>query len=649
MFRRVAFAVAAIAAGLVAGSAQAKPPLEAFGDVPEIRAVELSPDGQRVAYILREGDIDILVVHDFTTNTGKGLGRVNEIRARNVQFVGNDHVVLIASKDTRTFGYSGRFEFSAALAFNLKTGKTTQLLRNTEGIHPAQSGLGRLVGVDPAGQYVLMPAYMKAASETSLDLLRVPLESGRGLKVVGARGSTATIDWVVDRAGQAVARSDFNERSGVHQIRTRTDGGDWRVVYEEKSPLPAIGLIGMAADGKSLIVVDARESEFMSLYSMSMTTGEISPPLMQRTDAEVAGVVTGPNRVVYGVRYSGMFPSYEMFDPAIDAAIKGVQNSLATSAVYLDSWSDDWSKMLFFVEGGQNAERYLVYDRKTNVLTRISSARPKITEADVGEVVVIEYKARDGLKIPGLLTWPAGVPEAERKNLPLVVMPHGGPEAYDAVGFDWMAQFLANEGYAVLQPNFRGSAGFGELFAKAGYGEWGRKMQDDITDGAAALARMGWADPARTCIVGWSYGGYAALAGGALTPDTYKCVASVAGVSNLRDMLNDARTRFGPRSRSFIYWQFLIGDVDKDRDAIDAVSPARLAERFKAPVLLIHGDADTTVPIKQSNIMDEALRKAKKTVRYVRIDGDDHGLVENESRRLVLTELAKFLKEHIGQ
>ncbi|RYZ10603.1 MAG: S9 family peptidase [Alphaproteobacteria bacterium] len=421
------------------------------------------------------------------------------------------------------------------------------------------------------------------------------------------------------------------------------------MVYEEKSPLPAIGLIGMAADGKSLIVVDARESEFMSLYSMSMTTGEISPPLMQRTDAEVAGVVTGPNRAVYGVRYSGMFPSYEMFDPTIDAAIKGVQNSLATSAVYLDSWSDDWSKMLFFVEGGQNAERYLVYDRKTNVLTRISSARPKITEADVGEVVVIEYRARDGLKIPGLLTWPAGVPEAERKNLPLVVMPHGGPEAYDAVGFDWMAQFLANEGYAVLQPNFRGSGGFGELFAKAGYGEWGRKMQDDITDGAAALARMGWADPARTCIVGWSYGGYAALAGGALTPDTYKCVASVAGVSNLRDMLNDARARYGPRSRSFIYWQFLIGDVDKDRDAIDAVSPARLAERFKAPVLLIHGDADTTVPIKQSNIMDEALRKAKKTVRYVRIDGDDHGLVENESRRLVLTELAKFLKEHIGQ
>lgn len=649
MFRRVAFVVVAVAVGLVAGPAQAKPPLEAFGDVPGIRAVELSPDGQRVAYILREGDMDVLVVHDFTTNTGKGLGRVDEIRARHVQFVGNDHVVLIASKDTSTYGYIGRYEFSAALAFNLKTGKTTQLLRNTEGIHPAQSGLGRIVGIDPGGQHVLMPAYMKAASEASLDLLRVPLESGRGLKIAGARGSTSTIDWVVDNSGQAIARSDFSERNGVHQIRTRLGGGDWRVVYEEKSLLPAIGLVGIAPDGKSLIVVDARESEFMSLYSMSMTTGEISPPLMQREDAEVAGVVTGPNRVVHGVRYSGMFPTYGMFDPEIEKAINTVQASLSGSAVFLDSWSDDWSKLLFFVEGGQQAERYIVYDRNTNVLTRISAARPAIKETDVGEVVVIEYKARDGLKIPGLLTWPAGVPEAERKNLPLVVMPHGGPEAYDAVGFDWMAQFLANEGYAVLQPNFRGSSGFGEAFSQAGYREWGRKMQDDITDGAAALSRMGWVDPARTCIVGWSYGGYAALAGGALTPDTYKCVASIAGVSDLRDMLNEERRRHGPRSRSFTYWQLLIGDIDKDREAIEAISPSRMAERFKAPVLLIHGDADTTVPIKQSNMMDDALRKAKKNVRYVRIEGDDHGLVENESRRLVLTELARFLNEHIGQ
>lgn len=294
MFKRIATAMAIATIGLLAGTAQAKPPMEAFGDMPSIRAVELSPDGSRAVYILRESGVDVLVIHDFATKTGAALARVDEIRARDVQFVGNDYVVLIASKDTSTFGYRGRFECS-------------------------------------------------------------------------------------------------------------------------------------------------------------------------------------------------------------------------------------------------------------------------------------------------------------------------------------------------------------------GYGQWGRKMQDDITDGARALATMGWTDPNRVCIVGWSYGGYAALAGGALTPDMYKCVASIAGVSNLRDMLTDTRSRYGFRSPSFTYWQLLIGDLEKDGDAIDAVSPSRLAENFAAPVLLIHGEADTVVPIKQSDMMNNALRGAKKTVRFVRVPGDDHSLVENDSRRLALTELATFLKTHIGQ
>lgn len=199
---------------------------------------------------------------------------------------------------------------------------------------------------------------------------------------------------------------------------------------------------------------------------------------------------------------------------------------------------------------------------------------------------------------------------------------------------------MANEGYAVLQPNFRGSAGFGQEFAYAGYGEWGRKMQDDITDGANALVKMGWADPERICIVGWSYCGYAALAGGASTPDLHKCVASIAGVSHLREMLATERKDHGPRSRTVTYWEALIGDPDKDREAIDAVSPALHADKFKAPVLLIHGAADTIVLIRQSEIMNDALNGAQKTVQYIRIDGDDHSLVDNDSRRTALTALA---------
>jgi dipeptidyl aminopeptidase/acylaminoacyl peptidase len=290
----------------------------------------------------------------------------------------------------------------------------------------------------------------------------------------------------------------------------------------------------------------------------------------------------------------------------------------------------------------------VLFDRTTRKASVVSQARPKITENDVGEVMTINYKARDGLVIPALVTWPVNVAEENRKKLPMIVMPHGGPEAADTVGFDWLAQYLANEGYVVLQPNFRGSAEFGGSFTAAGYGEWGRKMQDDITDGANALIKMGWGDPNRTCIVGWSYGGYAALAGGALTPDLYKCVVAVAGVSHLRDMLFEEKRQHGEDGWVYSYWLNFIGNPETDKEAIDAVSPALLADKFKAPVLLVHGDTDRIVPIHQSDVMNAALKKAGKDVKYLRISGDDHSLVDNASRRQFLTELTAFLKAHTG-
>jgi len=229
-----------------------------------------------------------------------------------------------------------------------------------------------------------------------------------------------------------------------------------------------------------------------------------------------------------------MYPTYDMFDKAIEDDIRFAQEQFVAFAVLLTGWSQDWSRLSVSRLGGKYAERYAIMDRPAHKVAVIANARPLIKTEDVGEVAIVNYKARDGPTIPGLVTWPVGVAQADRKNLPLVVLPHGGPASYDSVGFDWIAQYLANEGYAVLQPNFRGSTGLGADFATAGYGQWGRKMQDDITDGANALVKMGWADPNRMCIVGWSYGGYAALAGG----------ASHARSLQVRCL---GRGRFGPR------------------------------------------------------------------------------------------------------
>lgn len=347
--------------------------------------------------------------------------------------------------------------------------------------------------------------------------------------------------------------------------------------------------------------------------------------------------------------YSGLYPSYELFDEQLNRDLKAVIAAIPDAAVSLSSWSDDWSKVLVYAEGGANPPRYMLFDRAARKLTQVARVRPEIGAGEIGEVITIEYKARDGLTIPALITWPAGVPADQRKNLPLIVMPHGGPESYDGVGFDWLAQFLANEGYMVLQPNFRGSGGFGRTFAEAGYGQWGRNMQDDVTDGAKAMATMGWADPDRACIVGWSYGGYAALAGGALTPDLYKCVVAIAGVSDLKTMLGHEKRENGPRSSAYLYWSSVIGDPDREGEAIEAVSPYRLAANFKAPVLLIHGSDDLVVPQRQSELMEEALKAARKPVTFLRIGKDDHELTSGDSRNRALTEIAAFLKTHIGQ
>ncbi len=633
--------------GMCATPALAKPPLEAFGDVPTVRSVELSPDGKHAAFLNRFDGEDYLVVYNFETKTRKALGRVTDLRARDVRFAGNDYVILLASHRKRLSNFRGEWEESTAFSTNIESGKIRQLLSRTRTLFPAQTGLGRVVAYDDDGENIYMPAFIgSASSNPSYDILKVSLDTGRGQNRGGIPGQTNTIDWILDSKGNVLAREDFSEKQGLHEIRVY-DGNKSRPIYSEEASLPTTGLIGVSSDHKNLMLVDTIDSEFRSLYQMSIIDGAITGPLMQREDADVAEVITDNNRVVLGVRYSGMRPTYEMFDPELTTAIANVQAMMPNASVWLDSWTNDWSKVLFFVSGGYSPERYLLFDRENNTLTNVANARSGITDADVGEVMTIEYKARDGLKIPSILTWPASIAEEDRKNLPLVVLPHGGPEAYDSVQFSWLAQFLANEGYLVLQPNFRGSAGFGAFFRYAGHGEWGRKMQDDINDGTAALIDMGWARAETSCIVGWSYGGYAALAAGGLSPDTYKCIASIAGVSDLRRMLTHERSTHGSKSRTYTYWKALIGDPDTDRDAIDAVSPYLLAANFTASVLLIHGTEDTVVPSRQSEKMEDALREAKKEVRYVKIRGDDHSLVENESRRTALTELGTFLAQHL--
>jgi dipeptidyl aminopeptidase/acylaminoacyl peptidase len=268
---------------------------------------------------------------------------------------------------------------------------------------------------------------------------------------------------------------------------------------------------------------------------------------------------------------------------------------------------------------------------------------PALTEEPHGTVREFDYKARDGYGLFGYLTLPPGAGE---KNLPLVVLPHGGPESRDTADFDWWSQFLASRGYAVLRPQFRGSTGLGDAHRLAGRGQWGLRMQDDVTDGVTALIEQGIADPERVCIVGASYGGYAALAGAAFTPELYACAISVAGVSDLPEMLAHDEKIHGEEDDSSYYWKESIGTRDDPR--LGQKSPARYAGNFRAPVLLLHGSNDSVVPFAQSQLMANALKAAGKPHQLITLDSEDHWLSGSVTRIRLLTEIEKFLAAHIG-
>jgi dipeptidyl aminopeptidase/acylaminoacyl peptidase len=210
--------------------------------------------------------------------------------------------------------------------------------------------------------------------------------------------------------------------------------------------------------------------------------------------------------------------------------------------------------------------------------------------------------------------------------------------------FDWWAQFMASRGYAVLQPNFRGSSGYGWNFVQAGDGEWAGKVQNDVQDGVKKLIADGIADPKRICIVGASYGGYMALAGATFSPDLYACAVSFAGLSDLNRMLYTG-TSF--ESESVSVWKRRIG-ADVDSSKLDTASPANFASQVKIPILLLHSDKDTTVPIEQSQIEEDALKRAGKQVEFVTLEGDDHQLEYSATRIKLLKEVERFLAAHIG-
>jgi dipeptidyl aminopeptidase/acylaminoacyl peptidase len=335
------------------------------------------------------------------------------------------------------------------------------------------------------------------------------------------------------------------------------------------------------------------------------------------------------------------------FDEELAMQQASLDEAFPGESPWIENWSQDRSRFIVSIERPDRAPVFYLYDANERTAKALAGAYPELDRTRLAPRLPYTFTARDGVEIPGYLTRPLGI----EGPAPLVLLPHRGPMERDVDGFDWLAHFFASRGYAVLQPNYRGSSGYGRVWEDAGHGGWGiGVMQHDLSDGVAALVAAGIADPERVCIVGASYGGYAALAGAAFTPELYRCAVAINGVSDLRDIHTLYTGRRDGRSAAVTYWERSMGVEESRgaRDKLDAASPAQHADRVQAAVLLIHGRDDSVVVFGQSRSMERALRAAGKPVQLVELEGEDHWLSEARTRVATLEAVEAFLAEHLG-
>jgi dipeptidyl aminopeptidase/acylaminoacyl peptidase len=629
-------------------TATAKPLLKDYGTLAEIQLISISPSGNLMAFRKVTTEYDRIVVYSLAAHKQVTAIDVAKIKPNNLYFLNEDQLVFIASETQKIEGFIGKIDLSSAFLFDLKGKPIRQLLVPGDGpIYKGQSGLGRVIGLSPDGKYAFMPAYIgeESSEAPNFGLLKVNLTEKRTPTVLN-KGTKDTDDFFMDNQGNLLAQESYNENSNTHKIRARKND-EWVDIFKDTTEIKEKGFVGLTPDYKSLVMLETNaDTGRTAYYTMRLADGTISGPIFGRDDADIDLVVTNFQRVVLGVRYSGLRPSYQFFDAQLNQRMKDIAASFPDQSVYLSDFSPDWKNLLIFVEGSDAPSDYYLFT-EGKAAQYLTSSRPQIHAEDLHPLGTVTFIARDGLKIPTILTIPKDKVDA-MKNLPTVIMPHGGPAAHDTIGFDWMAQALANSGYLVMQPQFRGSDGFGLKHELAGRGEWGKKMQDDLTDTVAFAIKKGLADPSKICVVGASYGGYAALAGGAFTPDLYKCIVSIAGISDLKTMLNWDKKEQGKNSWVVTYMEQQFSNGEADTQAMAAVSPVYFAEKFKAPVLLIHGADDKRVPFTESEQMKKALKKAKKDVTLVELKGEDHFLSQSSTRLLALDEMVKFVNLHIG-
>lgn len=654
--------IGVLAVALVFAASQARsapPPIADFFDNPAISHAALSPDGKTLA--LRSGGKDVretLGVLDLATFQLKVLVRLTGDDVDDFRWVNNQRLVFTTTDRTLA---PGQKRYGPGLsAINIDGSRMRQLVRR-EGDGLRQDGdleltllpwntqlLPQEGAQNSDAVYVTSPRFDIAGTASSTQLLRLNTVTGR---TVRAEGPPNTWDWVLDQAGEPrLAVTNEGETTATHYRDPASNS--WRKLaafHRVRGGAGAFSPLTVAADG-TVYVLAQNGADTTGLHTYDLAAGQLSAkPLLLTPGYDFSGELVFNRGKLAGVSVLTDTESTVWFDPdlkalqsSIDALLPATVNLITiptraeTPWVLVTSFSDLVPK------------RYALFNKDTKALRRVGDAHPKIEPARMGQQEMLRFKARDGRQIPALLTLPGGV---QKIKLPLVVLVHGGPFVR-GTRWGWRAQsqFLASRGYAVLEPEFRGSTGFGNAHFVAGWKQWGLAMQDDVADATGWAIAQGIADPARICIAGASYGGYAALMGLIRDPALYRCGINWVGVTDLKLLYQGHWSAPSDQTDEERKYGFpaLIGDPVADVEQFKATSPLLLASRIKQPLLLAYGGVDRRVPIYHGQQFYDAVAKTNPDVEWIAYDHEGHGWHLPKTAIDFWGRVEKFLDRNIG-
>lgn len=638
-----------------AGAQALDNPAQAFGQRPAVTSIALSPSGNRVVYLSAGSGEE---THAYVAEVGGTEASIvtmtdgDPMELSWCRFVNETRLVCSVHamvRDPRQL-----YEINRLFALNDDRSEVQPLGQRDNMYRNNRQFDGSIIDWLPEDDETVMMTRVYVPEQYRTGSRVVDDNEGLGVVRINTRtGRTHRIEppvwqnvrFLSDNHGTVRMKATTSVRGATGMVGANRnyyyrlpDSREWRD-FGTYNVIERSGFLPLAIDRDLNAVyglerLDGRDA----LYRISLDESLGRELVFAHPEVDIGGLVRlGRQRRVIGVTYSEDDSMVEYFDPELLALHEALVNALPgnPAIVFLDA-SDDGSRLLVRASSDTEPGRYYVFDRSAGALNEILLARPQLEGVPLASVRAVRYPAADGTMIPGYLTLPPGGSET---GLPAIVMPHGGPDSRDIRRFDWLAQFYAHQGYAVLQPNFRGSDGYGsDWLVENGFRNWEIAI-GDVNDGARWLVSEGIANADQLAAVGWSYGGYAALQSGVLEPGLFKAIVAIAPVTDLPALREDAMAFVSGRN---------VAERLGSGPHILAGSPARHADRITAPVLLFHGDQDINVDIGQSRRMHDRLGDAGNSSELIVYEGLDHGLRDSAVRAQMLERSDAFLREALG-